>query len=147
MNKPGNITVSDCVNSQALLTYKAEEKEQLYKLIEKNIAKIFYALGHDMEKNRIEILTELLIESRKYETPETILSFLHKCAKGELGKFYGKPGIDQLQEKFATFLESSIIPERERQKGKPEKYDNQREQPQTIQEFGKNYIKFIGESK
>jgi len=116
MTKPGTITASDCINNQALVAYKAEEQNQLFKLIEKHVAKLFYSLGHDLEKNRIEILTELLIESRNYETPQTIISFLHKCAKGELGKFYGKPGIDQLQEKFASFLEQKIIPERERQR-------------------------------
>jgi hypothetical protein len=114
--KPGSIMAFDAVNSTALVSYSPDRFNMATKIIEREIAKLFYALGQQVEIKRIEILTELLIESRKYETPETILLFLHKCQKGELGKFYGMPGIDELQEKFCDFLQYTIIPERERQR-------------------------------
>jgi hypothetical protein len=146
IEKPSNITAYNCVKSQALCSYFGEQKEIYHKAIEKAIAKLFYALGHTIEIKRIEILTELLIDSRKYESPETILLFLYKCSKGELGKFYGLPGIDQLQEKFSDFLQYTIVPQRENIQQK-EPWDNDRDQPQSIQEFGKNYIKYISGKK
>jgi hypothetical protein len=136
IRQPSTITAYKAVNSQALLSYIPSEKTLIVQEIEKAVAKLFYALGHTIEVKRIEIITELLTESRKHETPETILLFLHKCAKGEMGKFYGLPGIDQLQEKFSDFLQFTIIPAREQAKreGK-EIFDNQREQQKSLREI------------
>ena len=136
IKQPSIITAYKAVKSQALISFTPNEKEVIIKEIEKNVAKLFYALGHTIEVKRIEIITDLLIESRKYETPETIILFLHKCAKGEMGKFYGLPGIDQLQEKFSDFLQYTIIPAREQAKreGK-EIYDSTREGLQSTRDY------------
>ena len=134
IKQPSTITAYKAVNGQALVSY--HDPQEILKEIEKAMAKLFYALGHTIEVKRIEIITELLTESRKYETPETIILFLHKCAKGEMGKFYGQPGIDQLQEKFSDFLQYTIIPAREQAKREnKEIYDNQREQQKSLREI------------
>mgnify|MGYP000920831503 CR=1 FL=1 len=72
IRQPQTITVYKAVTNQALISYTPNEKTNIIKEIEKNVAKLFYALGHTIEVKRIEIITELLIESRRYETPETI---------------------------------------------------------------------------
>ena len=134
--QPASITVSNAVTNQALCSYFQGEREQINEAIEKAVAKLFYALGHTIEIKRIEILTDLLIESRKHETPETILLFLAECSKGHLGKFYGLPGIDQLQEKFCDYLQYTIIPAREHFRTmQKEKYDSQREQKKSLREI------------
>jgi hypothetical protein len=107
--KPGSIMAFDAVNSTALVSYSPDRFNMATKIIEREIAKLFYALGQQVEIKRIEILTELLIESRKYETPETILLFLHKCQKGELGKFYGMLGLMNSKRSFATFCSTQLF--------------------------------------
>ena len=91
--------------------------------------------GKEATELQINMFLEVLIDTYKYETPETILLFLHKAAKGDFGKFFGNPDIGTLRQWFAIYLENTIIPERERvQRSGKEIYDNQREQKKSLRE-------------
>ena len=75
---------------------------------------MFFLHGQTFTLDQIEMFTESLIETYEYETPETILLFLGKAAKGDFGKFFGAINIGTLREWFADFLQQEIIPARER---------------------------------
>jgi len=92
--------------------------------------------GKQYTPDIITMFLESIIETYDYETPETILLFLHKAAKGDFGKFYGDPDIGTLREWFADFLQLSIVPAREQKwASKKEKFDNQREQQKSLREI------------
>ena len=91
--------------------------------------------GKEATELQINMFLEVLIDTYKYETPETILLFLHKAAKGDYGKFFGNPDIGTIRQWFAQYLENVIVPERERvQRSGKEIYDNQREQAKSLRE-------------
>ena len=90
------------------------EKIEYVKEISKGIGKMFFMHGKTYNENAIINYTEALIETYKYETPETILLFLKKAANGDFGKFFGEPDIGTIREWFADFLQQTIIPARER---------------------------------
>jgi len=115
---------------------------------------MFFLHGKSYTQDMILMFLESLTDTYKYETPETILLFLGKAARGDFGKFYGEPDIGTLREWFADFLQCSIIPERERARTiNKESYDNTREQIQSpaeyIQKGGSkpvtNFLKKLGD--
>ena len=70
--------------------------------------------GKTFTQDTIRFYLEAILETYNYETPETILLFLKKASNGDYGKFFGPPDIGTIREWFTDFLESDIIPARER---------------------------------
>ena len=116
--KGNTISVIEAVTG---LVYKCNPyKEEYNILIGQAINRMFVAHGHGklVSIDNTELWIDLILETYNYETPETILLFLRKAAKGDFGKFYGEPDIGTLREWFATFLGNEIIPARERHQQK-----------------------------
>lgn len=104
-------------------------------LIGKGIAKMFYLHGKQYNPEMIQIFTEEIIDTYKHETPETILLFLSKAAKGDFGKFYGNPDIGTITEWMADFLQNTVVPERERQNQYRERDNSGRGQARSLKDF------------
>ena len=107
------IGVNDCVTGTALICNPC--KQEYTVLIGKGLAKMFTLHGKTYSIDTITIYLESLTQTYSHETPETILLFLKKAGNGDFGKFYGEPDIGTVREWFTDFLQSEIIPERERQ--------------------------------
>ena len=148
-----SISVRDCVTGTVLRCHP--DRKDYNVLISKAISKMFFMHGKSFTQDMVFMYLESITETYGYETPETILLFLNKAARGDFGKFYGEPDIGTLREWFADFLQMSIIPERERvasQKGMEEagrfrKYDNERGQIKRINEINKRPARFTKVTK
>ena len=129
-----SISVTECVTGTALICNPC--KMEYHQLIGKAISKLFFMHGKTYHENSILNFLESLIDTYNHETPQTILLFLKKAANGDFGKFYGEPDIGTIREWFSDFLQTSIIPARERAQGEhKEVYDNQREQGESLGEL------------
>lgn len=129
------IGVVDCVKGTALTCHPLVKDYEV--IIKQQITKLFYAYGKGNSANgmKVDLFYELIYESYKHETPETILLFFKKAAEGEFGKFYGDPDIGTLREWFAKFLGSTIVPARERENTTREKDNSQRGQSRSLREY------------
>ena len=97
---------------------------------------MFILHGKTYSPGLVEGFAEIIINTYKYESFKTIISFLQKAAAGDFGKFYGDPDIGTIREWFATYLQESIVPARERlHSERKENYDNQREQKKSLGEL------------
>lgn len=97
---------------------------------------MFIAHGKQINPDIIKLWIDLIYETYKYETAETILLFLTKASRGDFGKFYGDPDIGTLREWFADFLQNTIVPERERQRQANEGPDrSDRGQSRSLREY------------
>jgi hypothetical protein len=128
-----SIGVSDCVKGTALVCHG--NRVEYTTEIGKGLGKMFFLHGKTYNSQAILNFTEAIIETYKYETPETILLFLKKAANGDFGKFYGEPDIGTLREWFTDFLGKTIVPAREHEATRTkERYDNQREQKKSLRD-------------
>lgn len=134
------IGVNDCVTGTALSCH--ENKIDYIKKIGAAVGNMFYMYGAQYDEHMILNFTESILDTYKYETPETILLFLKKAGDGAFGKLYGSPDIGTIREWFADFLQEEIIPARERHNGiQKETYDNQREQSKSFKQLSVSRIK------
>lgn len=89
----------------------------------------------EVSDRNIEAVTDIIIELYEYETPETILLFLHKAKLGDFGKMFNFPDAGTIREWFAVFLENEIIPARERIHREHKEIIQPRTGGKTIREF------------
>lgn len=137
-----SISVTDAVNGTTLFGNPCRQEYTI--MIGKALSSLFFMHGKQFTPDMIKMFLNSIIDTYQYETPETILLFLKKAANGDFGKFYGEPDIGTIREWFATYLGQTIIPAREHERTRDkERYDNQREQGQSLRE----YIQGSGKSR
>jgi len=111
------------------------DRQSMHTVIAKAINKMLYKHGKGINDFKVEAILEILIDTYDYETPETILLFLHKAGNGDFGKFFGEPDAGTLREWFGKFLESEIIPARERINREYKEVIQHRTGGKTLREF------------
>ena len=134
-----SIGINDCITGTALTCHNLKTEYVIE--ISKGVGKMFFMHGQTYNKQMILNFTESILETYEHETPQTILLFLKKAANGDYGKFYGAVNIGIIREWFADFLQTEIIPARERHHSvDKERYDNQRDQSKSFKELAVSRI-------
>jgi hypothetical protein len=135
-SRVSTIGVLECVKGTCLRDHEYRPEYTL--IIAKHFSKLFFLHGITFNDTKIEAFTEYITEKYKYETPETIISFLKKASNGDFGKFYGEPDVGTISEWFADFLQEAIIPARERlhqQNSRAESKADERGQARSLREY------------